>query len=194
VEIEHEVGDGALEAGSLAVVDDEAGAGDFGGALEVQDTESLAEGYVVEWREGRAFGRVLTVAFDLVPDFGDEVGVLVRACGDGVLGQVGDVLEQRAELLVGCAGGGFEGFALGLEFGELGGERGGVGALALELAEVGGELVALGLEGLGLGDGVAAAGVDGGELAEDWAGSMLRARSFSSTRERFPRTKARSSI
>ena len=43
VEVEHEVGEGALEAGSLAVVDDEAGAGDLGGALEVEDAEALAE-------------------------------------------------------------------------------------------------------------------------------------------------------
>ena len=43
-------------------------------------------------------------------------------------------------------------------------------ALALEFAEVGGELVALGFEGLGLGDGLAAAAVNGGELAEDLGG------------------------
>ncbi len=42
VEVEHEVGEGALEAGSLTVVDDEAGAGDFGGAVEVEDAEGFA--------------------------------------------------------------------------------------------------------------------------------------------------------
>ena len=43
VEVEHEVGEGALEACSRAEVDDEAGAGDFGGAVEVEDVEGLAE-------------------------------------------------------------------------------------------------------------------------------------------------------
>ena len=42
VEIEHEVGEGAFKAGSLAKVDDEAGAGDFCGAVEVEDAESFA--------------------------------------------------------------------------------------------------------------------------------------------------------
>ena len=42
VEVEHEVGEGALESCSLAEVDDEAGAGDFGGAVEVEDAEGFA--------------------------------------------------------------------------------------------------------------------------------------------------------
>jgi hypothetical protein len=42
VEIEHEVGEGTFEARSLAEVDDEAGAGDLGGAVEVKDAESFA--------------------------------------------------------------------------------------------------------------------------------------------------------
>ena len=73
-------------------------------------------------------------------------------------------------MLVGCGCVGFEGVELGLEVGELGGEGGGVAAFALELAEVGGERVALGFEGFGLGDGVAAVAVDGVEVAEDDGG------------------------
>ncbi len=42
VEVEHEVGEGTLETGSLAVVDDEAGAGDFCGAVEVEDAQGFA--------------------------------------------------------------------------------------------------------------------------------------------------------
>ena len=42
VEVEHEVGEGAFEARSLAEVDDEAGAGDLCGAVEVEDAEGFA--------------------------------------------------------------------------------------------------------------------------------------------------------
>ena len=42
VEVEHEVGKGAFEAGALSELDDEAGAGDFGGTVEVEDAEGFA--------------------------------------------------------------------------------------------------------------------------------------------------------
>ncbi len=62
-------------------------------------------------------------------------------------------------------------------------------------ADLFGELVALGLEGFDLCDGVAAFAVDGGEVGQDLtAGSMPRARSFSSTKGRLARTNARSII
>ena len=170
VEVEHEVGDGALEAGSLAIVDDEAGAGDFGGAFEVEDAEAFADFPMGEGGEVEGAGRA--------PGFFYGVGALVGADGDDVLGEVGDGLQDGAKLVVGGGGGGFEGVGLGFELGELGGEGGGVAAFALELAEVGGELVALGFEGFGLGDGVAAAGVDGGEIAEDGCGVSVAGAEF----------------
>ena len=92
--------------------------------------------------------------------------MLVLADGDGVLGEVGDGLHDGAEAVVGLGGGGFEGVDLGFELAGLVGQGGGVGAVAAELGEVLGELVALGFEGLELGDGVAAGAVDGGEVAE----------------------------
>jgi hypothetical protein len=42
VEVEHEVGEGAFEAGSLPEVDDEAGTGDLCGAIEVEDAKGFA--------------------------------------------------------------------------------------------------------------------------------------------------------
>ena len=65
---------------------------------------------------------------------------------------------------------------MGFEVGELGGERGGVAAYALDASEVGGEFVALGFEGLDLGDGAAAIAVDGGEIAEDGGGVCIAGR------------------
>jgi hypothetical protein len=127
VEVEHEVGEGALEAGALAVVDDEAGAGDFGGALEVEDAEALADLPVGECGEGEGGRRA--------PDFFDGVVVLGGADGDGGLGQVGDGLEDGAELVVGGRRGGFENLGLVFLRGEFLSKLGGVFTLALEFAE-----------------------------------------------------------
>ena len=128
MEVEHEVGEGALEACSLAVVDDEACAGYFRGALEVEDAEAFADLPVGEG--GEVEGGLLA------PDFLDGVVEFGGADGDGVLRQIGDGLHEFAELVVGCCCVGFEGVGLGFEVGELGGEGGGVTAFALELAEV----------------------------------------------------------
>jgi len=43
VEVEHEVGEGAFKTSSLTEVNNEAGAGDFGGAVEVENAESFAK-------------------------------------------------------------------------------------------------------------------------------------------------------
>ena len=93
-------------------------------------------------------------------------------------GRLGMACSSGAELLVGGGSGGFEGVGLGLEVGELRGEGGGVAAFALELAEVGGEGVALSLEGFGLGNGVAAARVYSGEIAEDGGGVHVAGAEF----------------
>ncbi len=158
MEVEHEVGEGALEAGTLAEVDDEAGAGDLGGAVEVEDAEGLAE--LPVGLGGEVEGG------DFAPGFFEAVAVLVLADRDVVLGEVGQGLEDGAEAVVGLGGGGLEGVDLGLELAGLLGLGGGVGAGAAELGDLLGELVALGLEGLELGDGVATGAVDGGEVAE----------------------------
>jgi hypothetical protein len=40
--VEHEADEGALEFGAVAPIDGESGAGDFGGAIEVEDAELLS--------------------------------------------------------------------------------------------------------------------------------------------------------
>ena len=94
VEVEHEVGDGAFEACSLAVVDDEARAGDFGGALEVEDAEAFADLPVGQGGEVEGGGRA--------PEFFRRC-CRARRCadGDGVLGQVGQRFANFAKLYFG---------------------------------------------------------------------------------------------
>ena len=162
VEVEHEVGEGALEAGSGAVVDDEAGAGDFCGAVEVEDAEGLADlpvglGGEVEGGLG-------------APGLLFAVGVLVATYGDAVLWEIRDGLEDGLEALVCCGGVGFEFVGLGLEGSGLLGWGGCVGSGLAETCDLFGEFVALGFEGFDLGDGFAALAVDGGEVAEDCNG------------------------
>jgi hypothetical protein len=98
VQVEHEVGDGALEAGSLAIVDDEAGAGDFGGAFEVEDAEALADLPVRESGEGWRGGGVVLGLLAAVPDFFDAIVVLGFADGDGILGKVGEAFDYFSAL------------------------------------------------------------------------------------------------
>ena len=93
--------------------------------------------------------------------------MLVGADGDGVLGEVGERLHDLAKTLVGCHGYGFEGVDFGFEGASALGLGGGVGAGFAELGDLFGELVAFGLEGFDLGDGVAALAVDSGEVGED---------------------------
>ena len=106
VEVEHEVGEGALEPGTLAEVDDEAGAGDLGGAVEVEDAEGFAELPVGLGGEVEGGGSAPDLLFDVV-GFG-------AADGDVVLWKVGQGLEDIAEAVVCGGGSGFEGFDLGL--------------------------------------------------------------------------------
>ena len=120
---------------------------------------------------------------DLAPGFLADVVVLGLAEGDGVLWEVGEVDEERAELVVGGAGGGFE--SLGLRFEGVGllADGGGVGAFAFELAELGRKGVALGFEGFSLGDGGAALGVQSGEVGEGRGVSAAGAQFFFYLRE-----------
>ena len=107
MQVEHEVGEGALEARSLPEVDDEAGAGDLGGAVEVEDAEGLAQFPV--GLGGEVEGGLLA------PGFFDAVVVLILPTGTSSCGQVGQGLHHLAQALVGGGGGGFEGFDFGLE-------------------------------------------------------------------------------
>ena len=159
VEVEHEVGKCAFEAGAGAKVDDEAGAGDFGGALEVENAEGLAEFPVGLGGKGEGAG--------FAPGFNELILVLGGAWGDVVGGEVGEGFEEGAEFGIGFGGSSFEGVCAGLEGGGLLADGGRVGSGFFELAELLGEGVALSLEGFGLGDGGAAVGVEGGEVLEE---------------------------
>ena len=102
----------------------------------------------------------------LAPGLFLAIAVLVLADGDGVLGQVGQRLHDLAQTVVGGGCGCFERLHLGLECAGLLGLGGGVRAFAAELRDLFGELVALGLQGLDLRDGLAPLAVDGGEISE----------------------------
>ena len=159
VEVEHEVGEGSLEAGAGAELQDEAGAGDLGGALEVEDAEGFADlpvglGGEVEGGDG-------------APGLLDDVVELGGAGGDGVMGKVGEGLEELAKFEVGFGGAGFELLGLFFERGGLGGDEGDVGSFAPEAAELRREGVALGLEGFSFGDGRATGCVEIGKSLEE---------------------------
>ncbi len=162
VEIEHEVGEGALEARSGAVVDDETGAGDFSGPVEVEDVEVFAE-IPVRFR-GEVEGGLSAPGFLLA------VGMFVGADGNGVLGEVWDGLEDGLEAFVCCGGPGFEFIHLRFKSPGLLGLSGGIGSGFAEAGDLFGELIALGLEGFDLGDGFAALAIDRGEVSEDDGG------------------------
>ena len=92
VDVEHEVDEGALEARADAPVDGEAGAGDFGGTLEIQDAEFGAKipvGFGLEIELAR-----LAAAADL------HVVIGTAADGHGFMRQVRDAGEEIAELIV----------------------------------------------------------------------------------------------
>src|SRR6266511_351773 len=96
VQVEHEVHQGALEFGAQVPVERETRAGEFGGALEVEDAKLLAQ---LPMRLGREveLGR-RAQAFDF------DVGLFAAADGDRVVRQVGDDGQYVVELFVGGAG------------------------------------------------------------------------------------------
>ncbi len=112
--------EGALEQGTLAEVDGEAGAGDFGGAVEVEDAECLADLPVGAGGEGEGGG--------CAPGADDDVVVLGGTYGDGGLRHVGQRLHELAEAVLRSIGVALESFGVGFEKAHLLGEGGGVGA------------------------------------------------------------------
>ena len=90
VQVKHEVGEGALHLGAEVPVDGEAGAGKFGGALEVEDAELLAQfpmrlGSEIELGRGAPLADLKVVA-----------GVFPR--GHAGMRDVGNGDEQGAQL------------------------------------------------------------------------------------------------
>jgi hypothetical protein len=159
VEVEHEVGQGALEACAGAELQDEAGARDLGGALEIEDAELFAD---LPVRLGRE-----VEGGDFAPGLLADVVVLGGAGGDGVVGKVGEGLEEFAETEVGIGRTGFELVSFFLEEGGLCSNESNVAAFALDAAELGGEGIALGLEGLSFGDGRAPFCIERGKSLEE---------------------------
>jgi hypothetical protein len=92
----------------------------------------------------------------LTPGLFELVVVLAFACGDGITGEVGDGLQQGAELCIGGVGRGLQRLQLVFERRCLERDGSNVLALTLQLAELLRECVALRLDGLSLGDGGAA--------------------------------------
>ena len=164
--------EGALEAGAVIPIEGEAGAGDFGGALEVEDAELLAELPVGLGREVEGGRRAPALHLD--------VGGFVAADGDGVVRKVGDGGQDVVERGVGGLGLLFEGGNAFLELEHLGGEQvefglllRGDGAFFLgshERADFFAELVAAGERGLQLAGDGAAARFDLAEIAQDLFG------------------------
>ena len=135
VEVEHEGGEGSLEAGALGEVDREAGTGDLGGSVEVEDAEGFTDLPVRLGGEGEG-GRA-------APGVDDYVVVLGVAGGDGVGGEVGKGLEEVAQTVVRCGGNVLEGFCFGFELAGLLGQGGGVSSGFAEGLDFGGEAVTL---------------------------------------------------
>src|SRR5579883_576454 len=169
VEIEHEVGEGALEAGAGAAIDGEARAGDLGRGGEVEHAQALAQFDVIA--RGEVEGARRAPAADL--------DVVLRGAAGGHAGvrQVGDRQEQRLKVGFELALAGFERgdllvepartFALRVAFFCRSGLRGGAAA--------GGEFGRQGLAAIAQrierGDGRAAVGVQRAEAAEVGGGA-----------------------
>jgi hypothetical protein len=159
MEIEHEVGEGALEACTGADLEDKARSGDLGGTLEVEYAELFANLPV------RLGGEVKGGNFS--PCLLADVVVLGGAGWDGVVREVGQGLEQFAELEVRACSTGFEDLGIFFEGGGLSGDERDVGAFALEAAKLCGQGIALGFEGLSFGDGRTPFGIERGKSLEE---------------------------
>ncbi len=172
MQVEHEVHQGALELGAEIPVESEAGAGDLGGAFQVEDAELLAELPVRLGGEIECGRRAPALDFD--------VGVLVVADGDGVVRKVGNAGQNVVELAVGGLGPALRARECLLELEHLGGRALQFGLLlrsdgafflgSHERADFFAQLVAAGERGLQFAGDGAAARFDLAEIAEDLLG------------------------
>jgi hypothetical protein len=152
VQVEHELGDGSLQAREVLLQEYEARAGDLGGRREIHLAGRLAQRHMVFGLEGEV--ALAADAADL------HVGGLVHAIGHVVERQVGQHLQAMRQLLVEAGGFGLALLQGRLEGRDLGHQRLGWLALALGDADLAAQRLALGLRRLALGDGGAAALVD----------------------------------
>ncbi len=164
VAVQEEVDEGALQAGSLALIDREAGAGDLHAQVEVDDVVLSGEFPV---REG-VFGELGLRTAHLH----DEVVLGAGSLGNEVARDVRKENKLGLEFGIVVVGLLEEVGGTGLEGGDLG--LGGLGLLLLALfhqgADGGGRLFLLGEEGVGLGLEGLAVIVQGDDLLHDGAG------------------------
>jgi hypothetical protein len=161
VDVQHELRERAVEAGDRAAEDDEAGAGEFGGGLEVHAGFDGRDVEMLERREVEDAGRTAAAQFDIV--------VLVGAVGDFRQRRI-----RQAEEDVGQAG--VVATRVFLEACDLVFPRGHEGAKAVEFGVVapgagGADVlrggIAFGQERFGCGDGATPGLVDGENLGRD---------------------------
>ncbi len=158
VQIEHEIGERTFEFGAQVPVDGEARAGEFHGALQVENAEFGAEfpvrlGSEIEFRR-----RAPAAGFDIV------VGAV--ADGHTRVRKIRDAGENIAQSVIEIGRRFFQRLNLLAQFLGLGHGRACILAGLLELGNLFGCLVALGFSRFGFSDGVAALGVDLAKIFE----------------------------
>lgn len=90
VQIDHELRQGAMQAGDRPTHQGEAGAGQLGGGLEIQPTVLLAQGDMILHREVEGLRRAPAANLDVL--------FLVRTDRHGLVRQVGDAQHQLVQL------------------------------------------------------------------------------------------------
>jgi hypothetical protein len=159
VQIEHKVRKRAFEFGAKIPIDSEARARDLAGSFEVEDAKLFSEFPVRFGREIELGGRAPAADFD--------VALRVVAQGNGGVRDVGNArkdLAQAGVLLLGCFFEFLRFFTQG--FGLFNLSRRVLAAL-FAAGDVLGGAVALSLQGLHLGDGLTALGVDFAEVLQN---------------------------
>ena len=159
--IQHEGDEGALQAGTGAAEHVEAALGQLHAALEVDDIQGRPQ--IPVGLGLKALGGEVARG---APAAHLRVVVLVLADGGRGVAQVRHAHEQRLQRVVGLGAGGAGRFQLLVDLAHL--LLGGLGLVLLALAHEGadllGDTVALGLEGLFLGDDLATLHIEGSEL------------------------------
>ena len=110
VEVQHKVDQGPLQQGACPFKQGEAGPGDLGGPLKVQDAQGLADVPV-------GFGFKVKLR-GLAPGMVHRVIVRGRAQGDGRVGQVGDIQEEVPDPGFLLLHPGLQGFAFSINAGD----------------------------------------------------------------------------
>lgn len=165
VQVEEEIDERTLQAGTGTFVNDEGAAGDFHAGFEVDHAERSSDGGVVLRFEGELRLRAPATHF----------GVLLGAVADGAgfVRQIGDAEKQIALLHIAGVGFAADFIDAAADAAHLGLDGAGVLAVFLGDADLLADAVAVALQLLALGFGAAALGVDFEHLIDE--GSMVAA-------------------